>query len=49
MYYGKVVRAELEPGAQEWSIWVKPAAVDVRLETVLILRRVLNPDRILAN
>lgn len=49
MYYGKVVRTELEPGAQEWSIWVKPAAVDERLETVLILRRVLNPDRILAN
>jgi cell shape-determining protein MreC len=49
MYYGSVVRAELEPGAQEWSIWVKPAAASERLEGVLILRRVLNPDRILAN
>lgn len=49
MYYGKVVRAELEPGAQDWSVWVKPAATTERLETVLILRRVLNPERVLAN
>jgi rod shape-determining protein MreC len=39
MYYGKVVRAELDPNAQDWSIWVKPAATLDRLETVLILRR----------
>jgi cell shape-determining protein MreC len=49
MYYGTVVRTLLEPGAQEWSIWVKPAATAERLETVLILRRVLNPDRMMAN
>lgn len=49
MYYGKVVRAELEPGASEWSVWVKPAASDERLETVLIQRRTMNPDRILAD
>src|SRR5262249_38655157 len=49
MYYGKVVRAELEPGANEWSVWVKPAATDEPLETVLILRRVVNGDRVLAN
>ena len=49
MYYGTVLRAQLEPGAQEWSIWVKPAATAERLENVLILRRALNPDRILAN
>jgi cell shape-determining protein MreC len=49
MYYGKVVRAELEAGANEWSVWVRPAAIDERLETVLILKRVLNGDRILAN
>lgn len=49
MYYGKVVRAELSPGAQDWSVWVKPAAAAARLETVLILRRIANPERMLAN
>jgi len=49
MYYGTVVRAQLEPGAPEWSIWVKPAATAERLENVLILRRDVNPDRILAD
>lgn len=49
MYYGKVVRAELEAGANEWSVWVKPAATDERMESVLILRRAINSDRILAN
>ena len=49
MYYGTVVRAQLEPSAQVWSIWVTPAALAERLENVLILRRALNPDRILAD
>jgi cell shape-determining protein MreC len=49
MYYGKVVRAELDPGAQDWSVWVKPAATTKRLETVLILRRTINPERTLTN
>jgi len=49
MYYGKVVRAELEAGATEWTVWVRPAAIDERLETVLILKRDVNRDRILAN
>lgn len=49
MYYGKVVRAELEPGAQDWSVWVKPAAAAERLENVVILRRTINRERILAN
>jgi cell shape-determining protein MreC len=49
MYYGKVVRAELDPGAQDWSIWVKPAATAESLESVLILRRTINSERILAN
>ena len=49
MYYGTVMRAQLEADAQEWSIWVKPAATAERLENVLILRRALNPDRILAD
>jgi cell shape-determining protein MreC len=49
MYYGKVVRAELEGGANEWSVWVRPASSDERLEAVLILRRAVNPERIVAN
>lgn len=49
MYYGTVVRAQLETGAPEWSIWVKPAGSAEGQESVLILRRTLNPDRILAN
>jgi cell shape-determining protein MreC len=49
MYYGTVVSARLEPGAQEWSVQVKPAATAERMERVLILRRSFNHDRILAN
>jgi cell shape-determining protein MreC len=49
MYYGKVVRAELESGSQEWQVWVEPALATERLEKVLVLRRAANPDRILAN
>jgi cell shape-determining protein MreC len=49
MYYGKVVRADLEAGSQEWLVWVQPAAATERLETVLVLRRTVNPDRVLAN
>lgn len=49
MYYGKVVRAELDAGSREWSVWVKPAATSERLESVFILRRAINPDRILAD
>jgi cell shape-determining protein MreC len=49
MYYGKVVRAELEPGATEWSVRVQPAATAERLESVLILRRAVNDDRVLGN
>lgn len=49
MYYGQVVRAELDAGSREWSIWVKPAASGERLETVVILRRAVNPQRMLAN
>jgi cell shape-determining protein MreC len=48
MYYGKVVRAELDSGASEWSVCVRPAASDERLESVLVLRRAVNPERIAA-
>jgi cell shape-determining protein MreC len=49
MYYGRVVRAELEPGATEWSIDVKPAATLDQIDFVQILRLVINPGRLLAD
>jgi rod shape-determining protein MreC len=49
MYYGRVVRAKLEPGATEWSIDVKPAAALDRLESVQILRLAINTGRLLAD
>ncbi|MSR57990.1 MAG: rod shape-determining protein MreC [Planctomycetaceae bacterium] len=49
MYYGKVVRAELEPGAADWSIDVQPAATLDEFGQVQILRLTLNPGRILAD
>jgi rod shape-determining protein MreC len=48
MYYGKVVRAELKAGAPRWDIWVRPAVLDLELKTVQILKRTLNPVRVLA-
>ena len=47
MYYGKVVR--VEPGLTHWEIWVEPAAADPDRRTVQVLRRRLNPARVLAN
>lgn len=49
MYYGRVVDAELEPGALHWHIRVEPAVEDVPATTVQVLRRALNPVRRLAN
>jgi cell shape-determining protein MreC len=49
MYYGQIARAELKPGATEWDIWVRPARVPDRLQTVHVLRTVPNPARVSAN
>lgn len=49
MYYGRVVRAELEPGATEWLVDVKPAASLEDLDFVQILRLSINSSRILAD
>lgn len=49
MYYGTVVRAELPPGALQWSIWVKPAADLEQLRTLHVLRTQINPERVLGN
>lgn len=49
MYYGRVVRAELEATGVEWSIDVEPAASLDRFDRVQILRLTLNSGRILAD
>lgn len=47
MYYGKVVRAELKPGALQWDVWVEPALSEVTMPKVMVLRTKLNPVRVL--
>lgn len=49
MYYGRIVRAELEPAATEWTIEVEPAVPLDRFERVQILRLGINAGRILAD
>jgi cell shape-determining protein MreC len=49
MYYGRIVRAELEPAATEWTIEVEPATDLDRFERVQILRLGINAGRILAD
>lgn len=44
MYYGKVTRAELPPGASHWKILVQPAAASERPRTVQILCRRFRPE-----
>ncbi|MCA9069865.1 MAG: hypothetical protein KDA84_13120, partial [Planctomycetaceae bacterium] len=49
MYYGQVVKAELPPGDQEWSIWVEPAIQELDSPTVTVLRTQLDLARTLTN
>lgn len=49
MYYGKVVRAELNPGEQEWTIWVEPAITKLNTPKVTVLRTQLDGSRTLTN
>lgn len=49
MYYGEVVRAELNVGNPHWEIDVRPAADVSRLKRVQVLKRIENPQRRLAN
>ena len=49
MYYGRVVRAELNPGDQEWDIWVEPAIKTLNAPTVTVLRTQLDLSRTLTN
>ena len=47
MYYGRVTKAELKPGAPHWEIEVQPAVTEAVLKTVHVLREKLNPERVL--
>lgn len=49
MYYGRVVKAELTPGEQEWSIWVEPTIQELDCPTVTVLRTQLDRARTLTN
>ncbi len=46
MYYGKVSRAELKPGATHWTIVVEPAVPVEQWQKVSVFRKVINPERI---
>lgn len=49
MYYGKIVKAELDPSDREWTVWVKPAIAPKLLQTVQILTQTANSIRILGH
>lgn len=49
MHYGSVARAELEPGATEWTVFVQPQAQGDLPESVSILRIAVNRLRVLSN
>ena len=49
LYYGKVVSAEIQPGALHWEIRVEPAVKRIDAPTVQILTRKLNPLRQISN
>jgi len=49
MFYGRVIQAELEPGAVEWDVLIEPAADLENLQTVRILRQGFEPTRMMAN
>lgn len=49
MYYGRIVRAELDEHAPEWNVWIKPAVDLEQIRGVQVLRQTVNPVRRLAN
>lgn len=49
MFYGRVVKAELRPGAVEWDILIEPAAELNDLRTVQVLKQRVNPLRMMAH
>lgn len=49
MFYGTVVKAELDPSDREWTVWIKPAIEPTQLRTVQILRHEGNSIRVLGH
>ena len=49
MYYGQIVRAELDENAPEWNVWIQPALDLAEIQNVQVLRQKVNPLRQLAN
>ncbi|MEZ6046523.1 MAG: rod shape-determining protein MreC [Planctomycetaceae bacterium] len=49
LYFGKVIKAELDGGSLEWTIQVEPAVQQTRFTQVEILRQKMNPNRMLGN
>lgn len=49
MYYGKVIRADLPEGTAHWIIDLEPAANELRLKHVQVLKPKENPLRTVAN
>lgn len=49
MYYGRVIEAELPRGAPYWKIIIEPAVTLSDVKQVSVLRKIVNPRRMLAN
>lgn len=46
LVYGRIVRAELKPGAAHWQLWMKPAIADELPQTLTILQPQVNEERL---
>lgn len=49
MYFGKVIEAKILPGETHWEILIEPAVKEIAANKVYVLRKKLNPARLLAN
>lgn len=46
LIYGRITRAELEPGAAHWQLWMAPAIADEVPQTLTVLQPHVNEQRI---
>ncbi|HVX14684.1 MAG TPA: rod shape-determining protein MreC [Pirellulales bacterium] len=46
LVYGRIARAELEPGAAHWQIWMTPAVDDRSPATLTVLQPAVNGERL---
>jgi cell shape-determining protein MreC len=49
MFYGTIIKAELDETAREWTIEIEPAVKPEKLRSVAILKQSINPVRISGN